>query len=98
MEIKNNVNKLAPYFNQADLDKLAAQRKGGAPEAASVSGDTVSIASNSLKAVAVQAAQDAPEVRQELVDGIKARVASAEYQIASMDIAAKMLQADAEIF
>ncbi|MDL2307741.1 flagellar biosynthesis anti-sigma factor FlgM [Desulfovibrio sp. OttesenSCG-928-C06] len=98
MEIKNNINNLDPYLNRTDLDKAGkADSRGfkvntGATQATPAdSGDKVSLSTSALRDVVTQEATNAPEVRQDRVDAIKARINSGTYNIDSRDIASKLL-------
>lgn len=96
MEIKNNINNLEPYLNRMDLEKARNAGVRAASTDTQVSqaaegGDRVSLSTSALKSVVVEAAQSAPDIRQDKVDAIKARLNSGEYQIDSNDIALKLL-------
>lgn len=104
MEIKNVINRLDRYVNQTDLNRADRvqnlQRDAGTAQASTgvkTGGDTISFSSNALRTVTTQAAQQAPDVRQDKVDAIKARVDSGNYTINSRDIATKVLQAMQEL-
>lgn len=104
MEIKNNLNNLDPYLNRADLDTAAkAEAKGGfkvntgdvqsgqvAPSARD-GGDKVSLSTSALKDVVAQEAMNAPDIRQDRVEAIKASINAGSYNIDSMDIASRIL-------
>ncbi|MDR2892094.1 MAG: flagellar biosynthesis anti-sigma factor FlgM [Deltaproteobacteria bacterium] len=96
MEIKNNLNRLDPYLNRAELDAQATQaQKSGAKlsfgSLAAQEGDKVSLSTTALKEVVTAEAMNAPDIRQDKVNALKASLASGSYNIDSRDIASKLL-------
>ncbi len=96
MEIKNNLNRLDPYLNRAELDGQAAQaQKSGMKlnfgSLAAQEGDKVSLSSTALKEVVTAEAMRAPDIRQDKVNAVKAALSSGGYNIDSRDIASKLL-------
>lgn len=99
MEIKNTlIRNVDPYRTQ-QLDKqggarshsTAVQEQNTAPK-----GDRVSLSPSAmLHQTAHQEAVNAPEVRQQKVDALKAKVDSGEYQVDSHKVAAKLLESEA---
>ena len=96
MEIKNSLNRLDPYLNRVDLGKASLSKESHSAQAAA-HGDVVNISSAALKSIVVEEAMRTPEVRQDKVDEIKARLVSGEYEIDGMDIAAKLLQTESDL-
>ena len=100
MEIKNTLLKhVDPYRTTIDAKMDAAAGRGrNSVEAspAAAQGDRVSLSPSALMHTAAHAAANrAPEVRQEKVDGIKERLSNGEYTIDSKHIAKKLLESDA---
>ena len=93
MEIKNNLNRLDPYINRVDLEgQFAEARKSGIKiSSLAREGDKVSLSSTALKEVVLQEALNAPDIRQDKVEAVKASLAAGSYNIDSRDIAAKLL-------
>ena len=101
MEVKNSVNKLDQYYNRLDTDKIGTGRPqaGASGESnAARTGDTVNISSPALKSAVIDAANNAPDIRQERVDAIKARIAGGTYETDSKAIAQGMVDAGREIY
>ena len=100
MEIKNALNKLDPYIIRLDKEKPAqeAGRQPSGAERSAGAGDTVDIKSPGLKSAVMEAAQAAPEIRQDRVEAVKARIADGTYEVNSRAIAAAMLQAGRDLF
>ncbi|MFV0347198.1 MAG: flagellar biosynthesis anti-sigma factor FlgM [Halodesulfovibrio sp.] len=101
MEIKNYLKALDPY--QAKLDKAEnAKAKGGkrgADNAAQSSGDRVSLSNEAkLRTEAYTTALNTPDVRQDKVNAIKARVDSGEYVVDSRKVAEKLINEEVELF
>lgn len=99
MEIKNTlIRNVDPYRTQqlepqGDAKSRRPAVNGQAPQA---QGDRVSLSSSAmLHTAAHQAAVNAPDVRQEKVDALKAQVDSGEYQVDSRKVAEKLLQNEA---
>ena len=97
MEIKNNLNRLDPYLNRAEMDGQAAeaQKSGGMKlsfgSLAAQEGDKVSLSTTALKDVVASEAMNAPDIRQDKVNAVKASLASGSYNIDSRDIASRLL-------
>jgi negative regulator of flagellin synthesis FlgM len=92
MEIKSNLDKLESHVNRVDFDKARRHEVNGAssltgPE----SGDKVCLSSSFLKDLVMREALDTPDIREEKVADLKARIASGQYSADSLDIAAKLL-------
>lgn len=100
MEIKNYLKGLDPYQTKLDKAENAkgklAKRSDGDSK---TTGDRVSVSNEArLRTEAYSAALSAPEVRQEKVNEIKARVDSGEYQVDSRKVAEKLITEEAELF
>jgi negative regulator of flagellin synthesis FlgM len=92
MEIKSNLDKLEPFVNRVDFDKARAQVANGASDLTSLeSGDKVSLSSSFLKELVMREALDTPDIREEKVADLKARIASGQYAADARDIAARLL-------
>ncbi len=100
MDIKNvSINNQDPYRtrlnateNNAAQGRAAKSEPGGNPVS---QGDRVSLsASARLHTLAHAEAGKAPDIRQEKVDDIKARVASGEYSVDSKKVAEKLLRSE----
>lgn len=102
MEIKNviNANTLDPYAKTEHSEALNSDKaRRGAETQRPDAGDRASVSPEAkLRAEGYSAALSAPEVRSEAVAGIKAKIEAGEYKIDSQNIAAKMLQEEAELF
>lgn len=103
MDIKN-INQRDPYAiaQNAQLDRAEYAKVGGqsaqAQAAAAPRSDKVSVSEEGvLRTEAYRAAMSAPEVRQDKVDAIKARIADGGYQTDSRRIAAAMVSQEAEM-
>jgi flagellar biosynthesis anti-sigma factor FlgM len=95
MEIRNNMNRLDPYLNRADLEIPQATGQGGAKintgAVALESSDKVTLSSAALRDVVIRAAEGAPDTRQDKVDAVKASLAADSYAVDAQDIAGKLL-------
>ncbi|MGE4297839.1 MAG: flagellar biosynthesis anti-sigma factor FlgM [Desulfovibrionaceae bacterium] len=100
MEIKNLLTGLDPYQQQAKVEKNEAEAKARSAKTADTrGGDKVSLSPEArLRTEAYKSAQAAPDVRQEKVDAIKAKIANGEYQIDTRKIAEKMLSEEVDLF
>jgi negative regulator of flagellin synthesis FlgM len=100
MEINNTLNKLDHYLNRLGAEQNAglSDRQVTEKSVALRSGtDTVSISSAGLKALAADAALEAPEIRQDKVDAIKAALSDGSYKMDSKAIAAGLVSAAKEL-
>lgn len=101
MEIKNTLGQLDPY--RARLEKTEkeqnAARASKDTKGASSQGDRVSLSPEAkLRTETYTAAMNAPEVRQQKVDAIKAQVDTGTYQVDSKKVAEKLLQEEPGLF
>lgn len=100
MEIKNYLVGLDTYqakLEKSDTGKAKAEKRSSADTQAK--GDRVSVSNEArLRTEAYRTALNAPEVRQEKVNAIKARVDAGEYQIDSHRVAEKLIKEEAEMF
>lgn len=103
MDIKNSLLKGADPYKAALEAKegvkgaraSAAQAQHRAPTPAQT-GDRVSLSPAAMLHTAARSAADqAPELRQEKVDGLKERVAAGNYAVDSKKVAEKLLQTEA---
>jgi negative regulator of flagellin synthesis FlgM len=103
MEIINSMfAKLDPYRTKLDNRKETAVVKGRgaasghAAATQTPAGDKVSLSPNARLLTAAHAeVSRAPDVRQEMVDGIKERIAAGDYTIDPERIAERLLQSEA---
>ncbi|MDR0827898.1 MAG: flagellar biosynthesis anti-sigma factor FlgM [Desulfovibrio sp.] len=102
MEIQNSLLKnIEPYRAQLDSAKDSARigdAKSGAPApvASTPGGDRVSLSQAArLHTLAYTEAGNAPEIRQEKVDGLKERVSNGSYVVDSKKVAEKLVQSEA---
>ncbi|CAK7049235.1 MAG: hypothetical protein DELT_00965 [Desulfovibrio sp.] len=101
MEIKNNLNPLDPYTRTQLTGTVNQETKRGTANAAPAgeTGDRVSLSPEAkLRTEAYTTAMNAPDVRQEKIDALKAQVASGEYQPDSKAIASKLLAEEPGLF
>lgn len=96
MEIKNNTNRLEPHLNQLKVEQ--GQERAQAEKDAAPAADTVQFKSPGLRSAIEQAAQGAPEVREDRVSAIKAQIANGTYSTDSKAIASKILESARELF
>ncbi|MDL2266884.1 flagellar biosynthesis anti-sigma factor FlgM [Desulfovibrio sp. OttesenSCG-928-G15] len=99
MEIKNTlIRNVDPYRTQ-QLEQQGGARSGktaGQEQSAAPKGDRVSLSPAAmLHQTAHQEAVNAPDVRQQKVDALKAKVDSGEYQVDSRKVAEKLLESEA---
>ena len=100
MEIRNLLKGVDPY--QAKLEK--AERDSGragrsSAGSASSKGDRVSVSNTArLHTEAMRAANEAPDVRREKVEALKAKVEAGEYTIDPHKVAAKIIEEERELF
>jgi negative regulator of flagellin synthesis FlgM len=100
MEIKNSLLKnLEPYRAKVETREVADatvdRAKNTAQNPVSPQGDRVSLsASARLHTAAHAEAAHAPEVRREIVDALKQRVDSGEYNVDSRKVAEKLVQSE----
>lgn len=94
MEIKNYLKGLDPY--QTKLEKAENEKGKNARRTnseSSAAGDKVSLSNEAkLRTEAYLEANRAPEVRQEKVDALKAKIEAGEYTIDSRHIAQRLLE------
>ncbi len=100
MEIKNVITTLDPYAKTEHSEALSSDKtRRGAETHRTDTGDRASVSPEAkLRAEGYSAALSAPEVRSEAVAALKAKVEAGEYQIDARNIAAKMLQEEADLF
>ncbi|UZP67011.1 flagellar biosynthesis anti-sigma factor FlgM [Desulfovibrio mangrovi] len=101
MEIKNYLKALDPYQTKLDKAENAKVKGGkrGADNNAQASGDRVSLSNEAkLRTEAYTTALNTPDVRQEKVNAIKARVDAGEYVVDSRNVAEKLIKEEAELF
>lgn len=101
MEIKNNLTPLDSYGRTKIGGTNAPERQRGAAQTAPAaeSGDRVTLSPEAkLRTEAYTAAMNAPDVRQDKINELKARVESGEYQPDSAAIAAKLLIEEPGLF
>ncbi|ADD69234.1 Anti-sigma-28 factor FlgM family protein [Denitrovibrio acetiphilus DSM 12809] len=86
-------------FKQLDMNKLndtaASKKKGAKSPSASESngGDSVSLSNSAKNAASItEAVKSSPEVRTELVQELKAKIESGQYNVSGRDIAEKLVQ------
>ncbi|GFM37790.1 flagellar biosynthesis anti-sigma factor FlgM [Desulfovibrio psychrotolerans] len=101
MEIKNYLKGLDPY--QAQLDKADAAKarkaKSGESGKSAAEGDRVSVSDEArLRTEAYRTALSTPDVRQEKVNAIKAKVDAGEYIVDSQKVAEKLIKEEVELF
>jgi len=100
MEIRNILKGLDPY--QAKLEKAekdSARAGRGAASKETAKGDRVSLSNTArLHTEAMRAANDAPDVRREKVEALKAKVEAGEYQVDSRKVATKIIEEEHELF
>ena len=95
MEILSVLQGLQQYGKTATDKVDPASRKGKGGEAPAGKGDSVSVSREGrLVNHARKAAMDAPEVRAEKVERLKALVESGEYRIDTQKTAAKLVEED----
>lgn len=103
MEIKNTIGQINPYQAQLDRaqhpgEKGKAAKSGDTAESAR-KGDTVTLSSGAkLRAEADAAAASAPDIRQDKIDAIKARIEAGEYSVDSRRIASRLLAEEPGLF
>ncbi len=98
MEISKLITGIGQY-DKAKVEKNHADssERRSKSSAASSTGDKVTLSPEArLGAETYRAASEAPEIRQELVDSIKARIEAGEYEIDSKKIAANLIRDDLE--
>ncbi len=102
MEIKVDPYRAQQFERNAETREAgkAANAQGQAQtQATAAQADRVSLSPEArLQAAAMQAASNAPDMRADKVAELKAKVESGEYRPDSRNIAAKLLQEEAEIF
>ncbi len=100
MEIKNSLTQLDTY--RATLEKTEKEQNARAAKdakGAPAKGDRVSLSPEAkLRTEAYSAAMNAPEMRRQKVDAIKAQVESGQYQADSKKTAEKLLQEEPGLF
>lgn len=101
MEIKNTLNGLTAYdssrLERGEADKAKARRQD-AGQSLEGKGDRVEFSDEGkLRTEAFKAAQSAPDVRQDKVAAIKARIAAGEYQMDSGTIAANLIRDELDL-
>lgn len=100
MKVFDYSTKLDPY--SATLNKGQRAEQAGREQASAESepkGDRVSLSDEGrMRTEAYKEAMKAPEVRQDKVDAIKARIASGEYEIDSTKIAEGILKEELNLF
>lgn len=101
MEIKNTLNGLNAYdssrLERSEAEKAKARRQdaGQSPE---TRGDRVEFSDEGkLRTEAFKTAQSAPDVRQDKVADIKARITAGEYQMDSGKIAANLIRDELDL-
>lgn len=101
MEIKNSLLKsVDPYKAALDAKTQAANARQSSVQAQQTApahtGDRVSLSPAAvLHTVARAAADNAPDIRQEKVEGLKERVTSGAYTVDAKNVARKLLENDA---
>jgi flagellar biosynthesis anti-sigma factor FlgM len=101
MDIKNvNTQLIAGYRPQMERTEDAAGKAAKAEDARPGSeGDTIRLSGEAkLRTAARSAAMQADDMRRERVDVLKTQVADGTYSIDNENIAAKLLQEEAELF
>ena len=99
MEIKNsllrNIEPYRPNVEPGTVDAAAGRAPGAAHNPIPAQGDRISLSPEArLHTAAHAAAGNAPEVRRELVDALKARVDSGEYTVDAGKVAEKLVQSE----
>ena len=101
MEIQSFIKGLGQYDN-ARLEKTDASNaksRRGKAASAEKNGDRINFSSEGkLRTEAHRVASEAPDIRRQKVEEIKARVQSGEYQIDAHKIAEKLVKDDLELF
>jgi negative regulator of flagellin synthesis FlgM len=98
MVINKILTGTSPYekLEKAENEQAKAKRDKGADEAQA--GDRISLSEGAkLRTEAHKAAQDAPEIRREKVEAIKAKIAAGEYEIDAQKVAQKMVEEDLDL-
>ena len=102
MQIKNTLTKLVdPYAAQVQTNKRISgkETQGTTPSANTRTGDRVNVSPEAkLLQEAHTAATNAPEVRQDRVNALKAQVEEGTYKPDSKKIAAKLVESEAQLF
>lgn len=100
MEIKNLLTGVDQYKAKMDKARQADKAKrGDASGAEAATGDTISLSNEAkLRTEAHRAATNAPDVRQEKVDALKAQVDSGAYTVDSRQVAEKLVKEELDLF
>lgn len=96
----NTVNTISGYESQR-LEQHLEQQKKDAYKAASaeLGTDKISISDEGrLKAAILKTAQESPDVRQDVVADVKARIEAGQYKPESKDIAANLIRQELDIW
>lgn len=99
MEISKYIAGLG-QFDKTKVDKAAKTDENGnrTGSKSSSTGDRVSLSSEAkLRTEAHRAAQDAPDIRREKVEALKAQIAAGEYEIDSRKIAENLVKEDLDL-
>ena len=98
MEIKNTANRLEAHLNQMKVEQGQERVQAGKAAANQPAADSVQFKSPGLRAAVEDAAQGAPDVREDRVAAIKSKLADGTYEVDSKAIAGKMLESSRELF